>query len=186
MFERFTKDARAAVVMAQEEARSLRHDHVGTEHVLLGALMVSTGPGVRALRGLGLDTDRVRRYVATLGAGHDDDLDAEALATVGIDLDEVRRATEQAFGPGALDGVVHCSRPWRAGHIPFDRAAKKSLELSLREAVRHKSSEINDAYVLLGIIRAEPNPATATLRALGVEPDAARDAIEHELRGQAA
>jgi ATP-dependent Clp protease ATP-binding subunit ClpA len=183
MFERFTKDARAAVVMAQEEARSLRHDHVGTEHVLLGTLVVSTGPGAWALRGLGLDTDRVRRYVAGLGAGHDDDLDAEALATVGIDLAEVRRAAEESFGPGALDQP---RRRWHAGHIPFDRAAKKSLELSVREALRHKDNEIGDAYVLLGVIRAEPNPATATLRALGVEPDAARDAIERELRGQAA
>lgn len=184
MFERFTKDARAAVVMAQEEARSLRHDHVGTEHVLLGTLVISTGPGARALRGLGLDTDRVRRHVATLGAGDDDDeLDAEALATVGIDLAEVRRAAEESFGPGALDQP---RRRWHGGHIPFDRAAKKSLELAVREAVSHKDNEIGDAYVLLGVIRAEPNPATATLRALGVEPDAARDAIEQALRGQAA
>lgn len=183
MFERFTKDARAAVVMAQEEARSLRHDHVGTEHVLLGVLMIGTGPGAQALRELDVDGDRIRRYVATLGAGQDDELDAEALATVGIDLAEVRRTAEEAFGPGALDRP---HRPWHAGHIPFDKAAKKSLELAVRETLSHKDSEINDGYVLLGIVRAEPNPATTTLRAFGVEPDAVRTAVEQALRGRAA
>jgi hypothetical protein len=50
---------------------------------------------------------------------------------VGIDLDEVRRSVEEAFGPGALDR----GRGARAGHIPFTRGAKKALELSLHEAL---------------------------------------------------
>ena len=184
MFERFTRDARSAVVMAQEEARSMRHDHIGTQHVLLGILVVKAdGPGGRALRELGVDVDRLRQFVAAQGAGHDDDLDAEALATVGIDLDEVRRATEQAFGPGALDRP---QRPWQGGHIPFDPASKKSLELAVREALHRGDKEINDGHMLLGIIRAEPNSATMALKALGHPPAAVREAVERALGDQAA
>ncbi|MGA8115041.1 MAG: Clp protease N-terminal domain-containing protein [Actinocatenispora sp.] len=183
MFERFTKEARAAVVMAQEEARALRHEHTGTEHVLLGILTIGTGPAYRALHSLGVESEPVRQHIAGLGGAHDDDLDADALATVGIDLAEVRRATEETFGPGALDRP---NRPLQGGHIPFDPAAKKSLELAVRETLRHKSSEITNAHMLLGVLRAEPNPATVTLRAFEVDLTALRDALERELRDPAA
>jgi len=183
MFERFTKGARAAVVMAQEEARALRHDHVGTEHVLLGILAIDTGPGARALGTLGIGFEPARSYVAGLGAAHDDALDADALATVGIDLAEVKRAAEESFGPGALDRP---HKRFQSGHIPFDPTAKKALELAVREVIQHQGKEINDGYLLLGIVRGEPNPATATLRALGAEPGAVREAVERELRNQAA
>jgi ATP-dependent Clp protease ATP-binding subunit ClpA len=183
MFERFTRGARAAVVMAQEEARALRHDHVGTEHVLLGILAIDRGPAAAALTSLGVAFEPARVYVAGLGHEHDNALDADALATVGIDLAEVRRATEESFGPGALDRPT---KPFQAGHIPFDPAAKKTLELAVREALHRKDTEINDGHILLGVIRAEPNPATATFRALGVEPDAVREAVERELPHRAA
>ena len=67
--------------------------------------------------------------------------DAEALATLGIDLDEVRRQVEDAFGPGALERTRAASgrgAPF-GGHIPFERAAKKALELALREALRARA-----------------------------------------------
>jgi len=184
MFERFTRDARAAIVMAQEEARGMRHGHIGTEHVMLGILYVDGGgPGERALGELGVDVDRLRAYVAAQGAEREDELDAEALASVGIDLEEVRRATEQAFGPGALDRP---QRPWQSGHIPFDQHAKKTLELAIREALHRGDKEISDAHVLLGIVRGEPNPATRALKSFGVEPAALREAVERALGDQAA
>lgn len=183
MFERFTKGARAAVVMAQEEARALRHDHVGTEHILLGILAIDRGPAAAALGSLGVAFEPARAYVAGLGREHDDALDADALATVGIDLAEVKRAAEESFGPGALD---RSPRPFQAGHIPFDPAAKKVLELAVREVVHRKDTELNDGHILLGVVRGQPNPATATLRALGVEPDAVREAVERELPHRAA
>jgi hypothetical protein len=64
MFERFTDKARQAVVLAQEEARRLGHPEVGTEHVLLGLLAVAgESAGTRALSGLGIPLDDLRREV---------------------------------------------------------------------------------------------------------------------------
>jgi ATP-dependent Clp protease ATP-binding subunit ClpC len=63
MFERFTGKARNVVVEAQEAARSLQHNYIGTEHVLLGLLSVPDGVGARALRQLGFTAELVRTDV---------------------------------------------------------------------------------------------------------------------------
>jgi ATP-dependent Clp protease ATP-binding subunit ClpA len=63
MFERFTDRARAAVVLAQEEARRLQHGYIGTEHVLLGLLREPDGVAGRALARLGIGIDGTRRAV---------------------------------------------------------------------------------------------------------------------------
>jgi ATP-dependent Clp protease ATP-binding subunit ClpC len=63
MFERFTDRARRVVVQAQEEARTLGHSYVGTEHILLGLLSEGEGAGARVLTELGADLDEARRQV---------------------------------------------------------------------------------------------------------------------------
>jgi hypothetical protein len=63
MFERFTGRARSVVKQAQAEARRLDHDHIGTEHVLLGLLLEQEGVGAKALLALGLSLDKVRADV---------------------------------------------------------------------------------------------------------------------------
>lgn len=63
MFDRFTDEARRTVVLAQEEARSLQHGHIGTEHLLLGMLQAGTGIGAGVLRSLGVSCDDVRAQV---------------------------------------------------------------------------------------------------------------------------
>ena len=63
MFERFTDRARRVVVVAQEEARELGHNYIGTEHILLGLLRVSDGVAAEALESLGISLDAVRREV---------------------------------------------------------------------------------------------------------------------------
>jgi len=65
MFERFTDQARRVVVHAQEEARMLGHNYIGTEHILLGLLGEHEGPAVQALSSLGvsLDLDAAREQV---------------------------------------------------------------------------------------------------------------------------
>ncbi|MFE4835820.1 Clp protease N-terminal domain-containing protein [Arthrobacter sp. NPDC056691] len=62
MFERFTADARRTVVLAQEEARMLHHDFVGTEHLLL-ALTLDHGAAGQALNGLGVTHDVARGHI---------------------------------------------------------------------------------------------------------------------------
>jgi ATP-dependent Clp protease ATP-binding subunit ClpC len=63
MFERFTERARQVVVLAQDEARTLRHDYIGTEHLLLGLLREEEGLGARVLGRLGIEIDAVRAIV---------------------------------------------------------------------------------------------------------------------------
>lgn len=68
MFERFTQDARQVVVLAQEESRILKHNYIGTEHLLLGVARVDRGPAAEALARCGLAHDRLRdRVVQVIG-----------------------------------------------------------------------------------------------------------------------
>jgi GNAT superfamily N-acetyltransferase len=63
VFERFTDRARRVVVLAQEEARILNHNYIGTEHLLLGLVHEGEGVGARALAALHIDLEDVRRDV---------------------------------------------------------------------------------------------------------------------------
>jgi ATP-dependent Clp protease ATP-binding subunit ClpC len=63
MFERFTDRARRVVVLAQEEARILSHNYIGTEHILLGLLREGEGVAAKALESLGLHLEAVRQQV---------------------------------------------------------------------------------------------------------------------------
>ena len=63
MFERFTDRARRVVVLAQEEARLLNHNYIGTEHILLGLIHEGEGVAARALEGMGISLEGVRTQV---------------------------------------------------------------------------------------------------------------------------
>jgi len=71
MFERFTDRGRRVVVLAQEEARMLDHNYLGTEHLLLGLLRESGGVAAKALQSLGIGLEAVRHQVVEIiGEGH--------------------------------------------------------------------------------------------------------------------
>ena len=63
MFEGFTDRARQAVVLAQEEARMLNHNNLGTEHILLGLIHEGEGVAARALESLGISLEAARQQV---------------------------------------------------------------------------------------------------------------------------
>ena len=63
MFERFTDRARRVVVLAQEEARLLNHNYIGTEHILLGLIHEGEGVAAKALESLGISLEAVRTQV---------------------------------------------------------------------------------------------------------------------------
>jgi ATP-dependent Clp protease ATP-binding subunit ClpA len=63
MFERFTDRARRVVVLAQEEARMLNHNYIGTEHILLGLIHEGEGVAAKALEALGISLEAVRSQV---------------------------------------------------------------------------------------------------------------------------
>jgi ATP-dependent Clp protease ATP-binding subunit ClpA len=145
MFERFDPDAREVLVRAQAEAHRLHHGWVGCEHLLL-ALTTDRGQARRTLNSYGVTHSSVDRAIDTLvrrGV-----TDADALASIGIDLGEVRARVDEVFGPGALDGVVVTKRRWRlsrrskrcgatrsarlvsAGQLPFTPRSKRCLEIA--------------------------------------------------------
>jgi predicted ArsR family transcriptional regulator len=63
MFERFTDRARRVVVLAQEEARMLNHNYIGTEHILLGLIYEGEGVAAQVLESLGISLEAVRQQV---------------------------------------------------------------------------------------------------------------------------
>jgi ATP-dependent Clp protease ATP-binding subunit ClpA len=174
MFERFTASAREVVVGAQAEARELGHPTIGTEHLLLALLGRPGTPTARVLARHGLTRPEVRTAIATLVG--EADLDAEALTTLGIDLDAVRERVEATFGPGALSRRGRRAGP--GGHIPFTPRAKKVLELSLREAVALASKTITEAHLALGLLREGEGLAMKVLHDRGVDlVDLRRDLV---------
>jgi ATP-dependent Clp protease ATP-binding subunit ClpA len=152
MFERFTSEARDLVARSQDEARQLHHPSLGPEHLLL-SMAGGSGPGAQVLAAHGVTAAALRDRLSVLTG---DDLDEAALAALGIDLERVREATEANLGPGAL--APRKSR-MPSGHIPFSKAAKKVLELAVREAMRfpahmlQDSGEISSGHLLLGLLR---------------------------------
>src|SRR5215471_20312159 len=114
MFERFTSPARHVVVLAQEEARLLNHNFIGTEHILLGLL------------------------------GEPDSIAGRVLHSFGMSRDSARQGVEAIVSKGKKEP---------SGHIPFTPRAKKTLELSLREALQLHHSYIGTEHILLGLIR---------------------------------
>jgi ATP-dependent Clp protease ATP-binding subunit ClpA len=184
MFERFSDEARLVVRNAQEEARRLRHPLIGTEHLLLALASANEGPGSQALHGRGLDAAGLRRRVVDIVGPPGDELDPQALATLGIDLEEVRRVTEASFGPGALESRGR--KPAPSGHIPFSKRAKTVLELSLREALRLGHNHIGDGHILLGLIREGEGVAAKAIVEAGVDLTDLRDDVTRLISAEAA
>ena len=182
MLERFTKAARGAVVDAQEQARTFGHREIVPEHVLLGVLADVDGVAAKVLRGLGVEREALVAQTRALEVS-----DAEALRSIGVDLEAVRRQAEATFGPGALD------RPRRqrrglfrlrtvGGHLPFSKAAKRALERSLREALDLKHNYIGTEHILLGLLADDQGSLPHTVRRLGLDPALVRAQVLEELR----
>jgi ATP-dependent Clp protease ATP-binding subunit ClpC len=145
MFQRFTDRARRVVVLAQHEARTLDHGYIGTEHILLG--LIDEGQGVAAT----------------------------ALTSMGISLDEMRRAVQDTIGRGAEPLP-------ESGHIPFTPRAKKVLELSLRESQQLGHTYIGTEHILLALIR-EEGVGAQLLAGAGVDLHRARQQVLELLHG---
>lgn len=197
MFERFSKKARLAIVVAQEDARELHSPTIEVEHVLLGVLAQSELDLTQLLAEVGITHEKVVAELLRAGKGEPDKgeplgaEDAEALRSIGIDLDAVRESLEATFGADALEraeppkrGGLFGRGSLSTGHIPFTHDAKKVIELSLREALARKDNYIGSAHILLGILRA-PNETTTRLLGGAVAIDNLRPKV-HALLDRAA
>lgn len=197
MFERFTDQARKVVSLALAKAKEQGDDQIRLVHMLYG-LAATDGVAARALTSLGVDAAAVEREIGRASgvppgpAGSRDeatDGDAEALAAIGIDLDEIRRKIEDSFGPGALERVPLTPRGpvnW-TGRLPLNDQAKLALALSIKQARALHHSYIGTEHVLLGVLRvAERYPhgdfAAVTLPDLDLDPASLRTRVLDELR----
>jgi ATP-dependent Clp protease ATP-binding subunit ClpA len=194
MFERFTDKARRVVVLAKTKATERGDDEIRPIHMLYG-LVTTDGLAARALTSLGVDAARVERELAKTGPdgrgplGDAERDDAEALAAIGIDLEEIKRKIEDNFGPGALARVPLTHQGplnWTGGRLPLDNQAKLSLALALKEARALHHNYLGTEHLLLGLLRvAERDPrgefAAATLRDLGLDLSTARDRVLTEV-----
>nr|WP_269846262.1 Clp protease N-terminal domain-containing protein [Streptomyces carminius] len=121
------------------------------------------------------------------------------LRALGIDLAEVRRRAEETFGPGALDrlteppderGGPRSVLPFRRGgrnrrhrrHLRFTPQARKSLELSLREALALKDNHIGVEHLVLGVLRSGDRLVGELFARLGLDPKTVRARVIAELR----
>lgn len=167
IFNRFAREARACVEAALEEARTLGHDSVGDEDLLLGILRAGEGLAAEALSSVEVNLEAAREESESMAA--------EALAYVGISLENIRREAGEAFDMSIPEGR----------RIPFSPAAKKALERALGEAVRLGDNSIGTEHVLLGILRNVDGMAVRMLARMGVSASVLEERLS-ELRGRAA
>ena len=137
-FGRFACRGRTVIVLALEEARMLNHDYIGTEHILLG--LIRERPGVAA----------------------------QALESLGLDLEAVRQQVVEIIGQGEQAPPEH---------VPFTPRAKKVLEHSLREALQLGHSYIGTEHILLGLIREGDGVAAQVLVKLGADLNRVRQQV---------
>ncbi len=114
VFDRLDSGARRVFEIAQHEARRLDHNYLGTEHLLLG-LNLGGGSAAGLLLERGCRPEEIRGEIITIvGRGHPPPHQPdELLATLGIDLGEVRRRVESTFGPDAVRRSTLRARPRR-------------------------------------------------------------------------
>jgi len=109
VFERFTEPARRVLILAQEEARTLGHPGIGTEHLLLGLLREDEGVARRALAALGITSDAARRRIVDIAGGGEPSLGAGEIGFTA----PARRALDSAF----LDATRRGDRHVRTEHL---------------------------------------------------------------------
>jgi ATP-dependent Clp protease ATP-binding subunit ClpA len=182
VFERFCEDARAAVAAARAEAIRAGREQIGCDHLLLGVL-AGGGPGAGALTAAGVTVTGLRERLTRGPGAPPDPLDADALASVGIDLDAVRRAADATFGPGALDRVSP-ARPGRTaitGGVRVSRDVRQALQRALVAARQLGQHGISSGHLLIGIIDQGGNPALGLLAQAGAAPAALRSEVVRRL-----
>ncbi|MFF3980802.1 Clp protease N-terminal domain-containing protein [Streptomyces sp. NPDC001828] len=153
MFERFTADARGVVAGAVEHASRAGSPVVTEEHLLLALLDREGTKASFALASLGV-TGRRAELAEALAAGRRrggmSRAEEDALAGLGISVQEIVARVEEAHGPGALSGDA-LGKAWPSGRPSFTKGSKKVLEKSLRLAVARKQKHIGDEHLLLAL-----------------------------------
>jgi ATP-dependent Clp protease ATP-binding subunit ClpC len=164
VFERFTNRAKRVITLAQDEAIADDHGFIGTEHVLLGLVKVPESVASALLTEIGITPDQATEETARVQAaagigGNADQTAKDALASIGIDVEQIRRRADETFGAGQFK----YPRP------PFSPRAKKVLELSMRESLALGHNYVGTEHLLLGLLAEGDGAAITVLTNLGVD-----------------
>jgi ATP-dependent Clp protease ATP-binding subunit ClpC len=184
MFQRFTRAARDAVILGQEDARELGHGKIGTEHLLLGLLHDEGAPAARALAGIGITRAAAREgVVAQVGAGSG--------RTIG-ELPFTDRA-KQALEDALREALERRDRRIAPEHILLgltrrdDSTAVKVLRglgtdcQGVRSALE-RQGPTDDGDALLALVADTDGVAARALASLGIDAEALRRAVEEARR----
>lgn len=170
MFERFTKDVRLMLVGVQQDAAVAGSTTIEAEHLLIGIASAPTTSAGRILDSHGVTRTGLLASLEEPTGGFSD-FDADALASVGVDLIAVQRSADEVFGEGAFAraGI----RPLR-GRARFGESAKTALARSLQEALATDSKEISTTELLLAMMRDPKGRCAILLKPFGLDYDTVR------------
>jgi ATP-dependent Clp protease ATP-binding subunit ClpA len=173
MFEIFTEQARNVILEAQAETLERGDQQLGCEHLLVGLLREGTGLAAVVLAERTVTVEAVRTAIDQLaGPGPTAVPPDQALATIGIDLGQVRARLEASFGPDALADPPP----------PYTPLAKEALQLAVAESSRLGQDQVGTEHELLGLALVTEGLAAKALEHLGVD----LPSLVEELRGRAA
>jgi ATP-dependent Clp protease ATP-binding subunit ClpA len=173
LFGRFTEQAHRVLDLAREEAERCGHRYLGPEHLLLGVLAQGHSRAAGMLRADGVDLAAARAALRRLSAQGvvpaPRPSDAELLGSLGVDLDAVRRDTEQRFGFQAVGEatwrVTH-RRGWWGARVVWTplcgppMVAKRAMQLAGERARALGHGEVRPEHLLLGVLEDAHQPAS--------------------------
>ncbi|OQX95778.1 Clp protease ClpC, partial [candidate division KSB1 bacterium 4572_119] len=145
MKKNFSSRVQIVIQYSREEALRLGHDYIGTEHLLLGILREGEGMAI------------------------------ELLTNLGCDLDELKKAVE--------DAVRTTGDTMTVGDIPLTKRAEKILKMAYIEAEKFQSKVTGTEYLLLALVKEQEGVAAQVLLSFDVNYDLVRDELDNISQG---
>jgi Clp amino terminal domain, pathogenicity island component len=182
---------RPILTAARSEAELARHGYIGLEHLLISLTVPEASETARLLVEHGLTTQRTRDAVwLVVGSGRGDGLrfdPATLLATLGIDLDQIRRHVEAQFGPNAIDNLYASPVGWnlRPRGPLCDLRVSPQLKRAIDNALGHcwdtAPPQLHER-LLLHTLDSDSPAVSAVLRELAAPIGPLRAAVTARLR----
>jgi ATP-dependent Clp protease ATP-binding subunit ClpA len=201
VFERLDPAARRALELAHQEAVDLHHNYLGTEHLLIGLSRTSGFPA-RLLNDLGCGPNVVRAaMIKIIGRGRPRRDRAQLLASIGVDLGEVRRRAEATFGSEAIVSAASrvgtrqrrrpprwwpncsvsgsCESTLTGGWLGMAPRLKTVLDMAARQAAPALATP---THLLLAVVEEGKGVACQILERRGIDLETVASAAREEFR----
>jgi ATP-dependent Clp protease ATP-binding subunit ClpA len=168
MFERFTPEAKAVLVEAQDAAIEIGSTYITPTHLFYGCAKGRDSTAGEPLHGVGITGESILDVVPQ-GEHPETSIDRNALRAIGIDYDRVKNAVDETFGEGALESSPDRRvRATTGRRPPFTTEAKRSMELSLRVALELHDRRIRPGHLLLALLRLDDDAISRVVEEHGV------------------